>query len=240
LLRLSFQSSGLGNGVYNATLGVGAANASNSPQTLTVRLTITDPPVMAVSPAALTFSAWGDVTNATQPAAQSVVISSASGGVISGLGVSISWGGGASGWLTASLRGNDTTTPAILDVRPTSTNLAANTYTATITITSTMTGVAPRVVNVSYTVQTFSVNLFPALAAAGCGNCHTVTAPPYSTAPLTYCGNLQFYARTPSATTASRLYQRVVANPGTAHTGGKYPQLGAALLAWITANAPCK
>lgn len=237
-ITLTFATAALASGSYTATLPVQSSVASNSPVNLVVNLTVGPAPVISVNPGSATFATWG---GAALPASQAVQITNTGGGTLSGLQVSIgSYVGGSAGWLTATFSGG-TTAPTTLLLQPNTTALTAGPRTAVVTISSTVPGVASRTVNVTYTVQTFTTNVFPFFTAAGCSGCHTARAPVIS-----------------SSTTASQYYSQLVPNyviAGNAggsplvceifgscsHTGGKYTTttgFQAAVTAWITAGAP--
>ncbi|WP_396215699.1 Rieske 2Fe-2S domain-containing protein [Gemmatimonas sp.] len=153
-------------GVYNATITVNALGATNGPQTVAVSFVVSDPataPSMQLSASALVFSA----PLGTTATAQLVQISNAGGGSVSGLSAQVAYGAGATGWLAATLL--QTTAPATLTVRPTSTTLAPGTYTATISVSAT--GLPPRTITVTLTVTPggllVNIAAWPALANVG-------------------------------------------------------------------------
>jgi Rieske Fe-S protein len=166
LLTLGATKGTLPAGIYNATVTVNATGATNGAQTIAVSFLVQDPTTPAslqLSASALTFS--GPL--GTAPAAQTVQCSNAGGGNVTGLATQVSYGAGATGWLSVTL--NQTTAPAILTVRPTSTSLSPGTYTATVTISAT--GLAPRSLAITLTVTPggLVVNLaaWPALNTVG-------------------------------------------------------------------------
>jgi hypothetical protein len=87
--------------------------------------TVGPTPVVSLTPSGLTF-------NATQgggaPASQTIAVTEASGGALTGLGVSFSYGGGWASGLSGSF--DTTTAPATLTVSATQGVLAPGTYTA--------------------------------------------------------------------------------------------------------------
>jgi hypothetical protein len=101
---------------------------------------------IALSTATLSYSAANGGAN---PAAQTVTISNSGGGSLTGLSASVSYGSG-SGWLTAAL--NVTTAPATLTVQPSTGSLTAGSYTATISVSSSLAGITSQTVSVTFTV----------------------------------------------------------------------------------------
>ena len=103
----------------------------------TAVLVATPAPAISVQPNAVVFTA---VRGESPPAPEAVAIENAGTGTLGGLGTSIEYGSGASGWLTATL--NRTTAPATLTATITgSSDLATGSYAATIRITSASGGV---------------------------------------------------------------------------------------------------
>ncbi|MBC8087656.1 MAG: hypothetical protein H7Z40_10350 [Phycisphaerae bacterium] len=133
-------------GNYTATLAVRSSVASNSPQTITVNYTLVGTPAIALSTSSLSF---GGVAGGANPAAQLVNVTNGGTGTLNGLAVgSITYGPGASGWLSATASG--TTTPMTITVQPNLGSLAAGTYDATVNVTSN---------NASNSPQQFTVRL---------------------------------------------------------------------------------
>lgn len=238
-ITLTFATAALASGSYTATLPVQSSVASNSPVGLVVNLTVGPAPMIAVNPGSATFAVWGGA--AQPPASQAVQITNTGGGTLSGLSASIgSYTGGSPNWLTATFSGGTTATTTLL-LRPNTTALTAATRTAVVTISSTVPGVASRTINVTYTTQTFTTNVFPFFTTAGCSGCHSSLAPAI-----------------PAGTNAQTYYNRIVpahviaGNPvGSnlvckifglcSHAGGKYTSttgFQAAVTAWINAGAP--
>ena len=133
-------------GTYTARVSVASAVADNSPRIVDVTFAVSAGPVIAVSPASLTFTS----STTTSPPAQTVAITNTGGGSLTGLAAVVEYAGGSSGWLTATL--NTTTAPATLTVQATRGSLAAGTYTANVRLTSTVGGVAAVLVPVTYTI----------------------------------------------------------------------------------------
>ncbi|MBI4421458.1 MAG: choice-of-anchor J domain-containing protein [Gemmatimonadetes bacterium] len=144
------------NGAYSGT-----ASATTSSATI------------ALSPTSVTFTATQGGAN---PAAQAVNVTNSGSGTLSGLAVgTITYGTGASGWLSASL--SSTTAPSTLTLTATTGSLGAASYTATVPITSSAATNSPQNVSVTFTVSSapapdliataFSVGSTPSPAAAG-------------------------------------------------------------------------
>jgi hypothetical protein len=89
-------------------------------------------PVVAVTPSGLTFNA---TQGGSAPASQPVSVTEGSGGALTGLGVSFSYGGGWASGLSGSF--DTTTAPATLTVSATQGVLAPGTYTAMGTVSGT-------------------------------------------------------------------------------------------------------
>ena len=89
-------------GTYSATVTITAPGASNSPIDVQVQLQVLAPsPAIALGANTVGFNA---VQGGGNPAPQTVAVTNAGGGTLSGLGLSISYASGQpSGWLTATL-----------------------------------------------------------------------------------------------------------------------------------------
>jgi hypothetical protein len=148
-LSLSISPTGLAAGTYTATVPVSASLGAASPKTLTVTLTITaaPPPALMVTPNTLTFNS----TPGGTPASQTVAVTS-SGGTASGLSTQTAYGQGASPWLSAGI--TPSATPATITFGVSGTGaFPPGTYTATVTVASTTTGVGPVQVTVNLVIQ---------------------------------------------------------------------------------------
>src|SRR5207244_434301 len=87
------------------------------------------------------------------PASQAVVVSNIGSGTLSGLAIgTITYGSGASAWLSATL--NTTTAPATVTLQPTTGSIPIGTYTATVPVTSSAAGVvnSPQNISVNFTI----------------------------------------------------------------------------------------
>jgi len=108
-LVVSVNASSLSAGSYSGAIQVSASGVANSPQTITVALTVTaaaTPPAIALNPPSLTFNA---AVGGTNPATQAVTITNSGGGtltwttsVTSGAWLSVSPGSGSTSGTAAS------------------------------------------------------------------------------------------------------------------------------------------
>ncbi len=145
-LTVQASKTGLAAGTYNGTIAVTSSVANNSPQTVAVTFTVTQPPAIGLSETSLSFASVG----AGVPAAQPVTVSNVGAGSLTGLGTAIAYGAGQpTGWLSASLDG--TTAPATLTVQASPGGLNSGTYQATIDVTSSVASNSPQRILVTYT-----------------------------------------------------------------------------------------
>jgi hypothetical protein len=145
----SINTTNLTPGAYNATITVTDANATNSPQTISVTYNVAQQPIISLNKSSLSYNA---VQNGSLPSGQTFNISNTGGSTLnwtvsddaSWLDLSQSSGSG-SATITASIN---------------TTALSPNTYYATITITDTNASNNPQTISVSYLViQQPSINL---------------------------------------------------------------------------------
>ena len=145
-LTASVNPSGLAAGSYSGTITVTASGASNSPQKVTVALTVTAPtgnPSLNISPGTVSFSyPVGSTTAGTQK------VSVASSG--SALNVNAVAAGGA--WLSVTPASGST--PATLTVTANPSGLAAGTYNGTVTVTSSGASNTPQTIPVKLVITT--------------------------------------------------------------------------------------
>jgi len=152
-LTLAVTTGTLAAGTYTASVAVSGTAASNSPQTVAVSLKVTaGTPSITLTPSQLAFSA---VQGGPNPQAQTVAVANGGTGTLSGL----TWGpvtytGGASDWLTATVSG--TTAPTTLTLQAITGSLAAGSYTATVPVGSSVAGVSSQSVTVSFDVSSNS------------------------------------------------------------------------------------
>jgi Rieske Fe-S protein len=130
---------------------------------LAVSVIVAGPPSIALSAQSATFAAAGGAN----PPQQQVQVTNGGGGSLSGLATSVAYGGGASGWLSATLTA--TTAPAAITLGVASSALATGTYTATVTVTAS--GAASKTIAVTLTVAPAGLAVpiasWPALANVG-------------------------------------------------------------------------
>ena len=134
----------------------------------TLRLIIPAPgsPAIGLNPTTITFTT---TAGASDPAPQTVSVTNAGIGTLSGLSASITYNTGTPGWLGQSL--STTTAPSTLTLTTTQGSLPAGTYTATVTVSSSIPGVAPQPVNV-----TLQINPGPAIGLASHATTFSATA----------------------------------------------------------------
>ena len=128
---------GLTPGSYSGTISVTDPAATNSPQTVPVTFNIAAAPVIGLSPTSLTFTATAGGAN---PSNQTVTVSNTGGGTLSYTASD------NQPWLSVSSSGSTMT------VSVTSAGLAANSYSGTITVSSSNALNSPQTVPVVLTV----------------------------------------------------------------------------------------
>jgi hypothetical protein len=148
-LNLTPALGSLAAGTYTATIPIisSAAGVTNSPSLVSVTLIVAAAaPAIGVSNS-VSFSG---TAGAAAPTPQLVPISNAGGGTLTGLGLgTISYGTGASSWLSAVLGSGSA--PTTLTLTATTGSVLAGSYTATVPVSSTIPGVATA--NVVVTLQ---------------------------------------------------------------------------------------
>ncbi len=133
---------GLQAGTYTDSIQVSAAGAQNSPQTVSVTLTISASPVLSVSPSSLSFSAAAGGSN---PASQSVQITNPGTGTLSFTDSK------SQSWLTVSPSSGSA--PATLTVSVKIAGLQAGTYTDSIQVSAAGAQNSPQTVPVTLTIS---------------------------------------------------------------------------------------
>jgi hypothetical protein len=147
-LTLQATTGSLGDGTYTATVAISSPVAGNSPQNITVMLTVSDAPAIGLSTPAVAF---GAEVGGANPGSQVVTVSNTGGGSLTGLGESVSYAPGEpTGWLGSTL--SATTAPANLTLQATTGSLAVGAYAATVTVTSPVAGNSPQNITVTFTV----------------------------------------------------------------------------------------
>lgn len=241
-LTLAVAVGTLASGTYTANVPVAAATASNSPLKVPVTL-IVPAPTIALSATSRAFVATQGI-GAT--AGQTIQVTNGGRGTLSGLQVGVSYGAGATNWLSASLSGG--TAPATLTLTPTANTIARGTYTATVQISAAGISNSPQTVSVTYQlVYTFDTHIAGTLAStaagSGCSNssCHRIGGQ----VPVLAAGSGDVYARllsgyvTANNTAASLLYQRVAGSPSPMPPAptGVVPAIRDAIRDWILDGA---
>ncbi|MDI6793079.1 MAG: thrombospondin type 3 repeat-containing protein, partial [bacterium] len=141
-VTVSVDITGLSAGTHTAAITVSDLNASNSPQTVSVTLTVSEaPPTISLDPTSLIFAAAEGDSN---PAGQTFVVSNTGGG-------SLNWtASDNAGWLSVSpASGVNTTVTVSIDI----TGLSAGTHTAAITVSDLNASNSPQTVSVTLTVS---------------------------------------------------------------------------------------
>jgi hypothetical protein len=119
-------------GVYEGTVLVSSPEAHNSPQGVRVTLHVEEPPpIIQLDPPSVSFSS---VARSHEPATQSVTVTNAGGGILSGLSAKIEYVAGPTGWLSAELE--STTAPTVLELVASARDLSAGTYRAEVEVSS--------------------------------------------------------------------------------------------------------
>jgi uncharacterized protein (TIGR03437 family) len=155
-VNVSVDPTSLSAGTYTGSITITATGASNSPATVTVTLVVSAAPAaLAVSPTTLSFQY---ATGSAVPAAQSLTITNSGGGTFTWVASSNQY------W--ASLSATAGSLPGSTNVSLIPQNLAAGTYTATVTVAATENGVTPVTVTVNLTV-TGAPPPAPAITAVG-------------------------------------------------------------------------
>ncbi len=152
-VSVSVSPNGLAVGTYTGTVTVTASGASNSPQQVSVTLTVTAAvPNLRLSPGAFTFNyTSGGVT----PAAQNLTINTT--------GSALSYTVAATGsWLKVAPTSG--TTSGTVSVSVTPTGLAIGSYSGSVTVTSTGAGNSPQTVGVTLIVNAAALNILQASA----------------------------------------------------------------------------
>jgi nitrite reductase/ring-hydroxylating ferredoxin subunit len=179
-----------------------AGNAADS-STIAVSLVVQDPN----APPALQLSSTAVALNTTlgvSPASQAVQLVNAGGGSLAGLAITLTYGAGATGWLSTSSL-SATTAPSTLTVRAVATGLAAGTYTATVQVSGT--GVPARTLTVTLTViaagLAVTIASYPALANVGgvAGSVGTVNGGQVAVARISATAFAAYSMRCPHAGT---------------------------------------
>jgi glucose/arabinose dehydrogenase len=136
-------TAGLAAGTYTATITINGGGISGSPRTVPVTLTLAPPtpPVLAITPSTLTFSA---TVGGSAPPSQPVAVSNTGAGTLS-------WTtSDDQPWLSASPAGGTNAGTVNVSVNPA--GLSAGTYTGTVTVAAAGASGSPKTVAVTFSV----------------------------------------------------------------------------------------
>ena len=144
-LTVSVNTAGLAAGVYNGSITLTSAQASNSPQPIPVTFTVTAAPTIQTSSNSITFAFQ---TGGSNPAPESLTVTSSGAALNFTASASTTSGGN---WLSVLPTGG--TTPSTLTVSVNATALAVGTYNGSITIMAAGASNSPVTVPVTLTVS---------------------------------------------------------------------------------------
>ena len=244
-LTLAYNTSGLTAGSYTGTVTVASTVPGVTSQAVTVTVTVEQPQIGLSS----TTASGSFIVGSTTPSTVDLTVSNSGTGTLNGLSVSsIVYSAGASGWLGTSFPfGTTATTTLRLSINPSSV-ATAGTFTATVTLASSVPGVTARTITVTMTTRwSFATHIRP-LLSAGCDGCHDVnfTYANLINAPTTTSTSCDGAGSriVPNNTTASILYRKLA--DATPPCGSRMPPGGpfwsatdlAKIAAWINDGAP--
>jgi len=147
-LTLMLAKGSLTDGVYTATVPIISTVAGNSPQNVTVTFDVRPLPLIGLS---ATTASFVDTMTTADPAAQTVTVTNAGTGTLSGLAVgTISYASGA-GWLSASL--DQAVAPATLTLSVAKGAMLPGLYSATVPVTAAVAGNTPQNVTVTFDLR---------------------------------------------------------------------------------------
>lgn len=242
-ITAAVNSAGLPSGTYTASFTVSSAAATNSPRTISVSLVVDEAPVIAIFPPNWIFTS---VRTKGDPPAQAIQVTNAGGGTLSGLTVEVDYGAGPSGWLDLTL--GATTGPTTLVGRPRATGLAVGTYQATVTIRSSIPGVASRSFTAQYEVrwsyqvdiQPFFTTIYAGYGYTDCTGCHFTggNSPDLSSANVAYQALVGGGLVVPGNPNAGRLICKIQGNSGCGTAMPLPPAQIARIREWIAQGAP--
>lgn len=140
-------------GDYTGQLSVTSAGATGSPATVPVTLTVGSgtQPTIALAPASITFDTTAG--SVSDPAPQNLVVTNAGAGTLAAPTVSTpTYGANGSGWLAIDAPTGAAGGPYTIVLHAAVGALAADTYTASFTVSSTGASNSPRTYNVTFNV----------------------------------------------------------------------------------------
>ena len=160
-LFINAKPASLGPGTYDASIAVIAPGTTNSPQTVDVVFIVRPAirsPAIVLTP---TLQAFHAIEAGPDPGPASIAVTNDGGGSLSGLTVAVGYvAGQPTGWVSASL--DSTAAPATLTVQPATGTLAAGTYDAIVSVSSSVAANSPKDVSVTFVVAAAPVP--PAIA----------------------------------------------------------------------------
>jgi hypothetical protein len=163
---ISASSAGLQPGTYSGAVTIGSPQASNGPVVVPVQLLVSTLPLLSVSPASINFS-WEQ--GASLPTAQTFNISTNG----SAVNYALTTAGGS--WLSLSAASITTNGAVTVSVDPT--GLAPGTYSATVSISSTLASNSPQTVNVNLTVTPANISVSPSAVSFAYSLCGALPGP---------------------------------------------------------------
>jgi uncharacterized protein (TIGR03437 family) len=135
-------------GNYTGTVSITSTSAGNSPQSVTVNLTVGQAQNLALSPTSVSFSSQ---VGAGAPSSQTVAVTASNGSLP--FTASATVGSGQPSWLSVTpASGTATQSATNLTIAVNPQGLNAGTYNGTVTVTSQGAGNSPQTVAVTYTV----------------------------------------------------------------------------------------
>lgn len=146
--------------VVGVSSGLATIRAVSGTNHAFAQITVTLAAAITLSTATVTFTG---IPAGALPDSQTVAITNGGQDPLTGLQIAdITYGTGASGWLTATLTQTDA--PSTLVLRPNTTALAAGSYTASVSLTASSVTAPPQIVTVTYTLTAAAARLASATA----------------------------------------------------------------------------
>ena len=166
-LTVNVNGGSLQPGNYTGQINIVAPGAGNSPQAVTVNLTVTAAQTLALSAGGASSLTFTSQAGAAAPPTQTIGVTVSAGSAPFTAAASVTSPAGGN-WLSVTpTSGTASTTASNLTVSVNPQGLAAGTYTGTVTVTSPTTGNSPQRINVTYTVTAIPTPAPTAIANAG-------------------------------------------------------------------------
>ena len=147
-LTLQALAASLPIGTYTAIVTVSSTQQGIAPATLTVTFVVSSGQSIVLSASTASFTG---TTGGPNPGAQTISVTDGGSGTLPGLAATVTYPTGEPiGWLSATL--SQTTAPATLTITPNTAGLASGTHGAIVTVSSSLSDVAPRTVAVALTL----------------------------------------------------------------------------------------